>query len=206
MGGIIAMCMTYLLEQQGERVAFLGLLDTGIPSAATQNQEPMVPDNSKNDKMVLAYVKAFARIQGTMDRKIDGMEIEEKLSKSDREHLANISADLSDRECYVYAALWGQEHGLWDNVSADLMNFLYTDSENSAKLMSKLALRRVSAPIHIWWTKNTIELSGGNPGDWTIYTEGGVITEVVGGNHEEIVSDPYVHERINQALRAVYDE
>lgn len=72
--------------------------------------------------------------------------------------------------------------------------------------MSNLKFKTVRVPIHIWWTEKTLELSDGVPVDWAIYTEGGIKIEVVGGNHEEIVRDPYVHEQINQALRVVCDE
>ena len=196
MGGIIAVSIAAMLEEQGKKVVFLGLLDTHFRSAVAANPEAEaapIPEATALD-----YVRSFAIIEQK--------QVEEKLTPSDREHLVQISAQLSARERYVYAALWGQEHGFWDNISAELMNFLYTDSKNSEQLMSNLKFKTVRVPIHIWWTEKTLELSDGVPVDWAIYTEGGIKIEVVGGNHEEIVRDPYVHEQINQALRVVCDE
>jgi len=82
-----------------------------------------------------------------------------------------------------------------------LMDFLYTENENSIRLVRSVVLKRIFAPIHIWWTQEAIDLTGDPPCNWATFTTGGVHTEIVDGNHETIVRDPYIHKRIIRALQ-----
>jgi thioesterase domain-containing protein len=178
--------MAAALEDHGENIAFLGLLDTYFHIA------PQVSDVS-----VLEYFEEFAGIEdkGIMER----------LSPFDREHLAEASPRLSKKERFTYAALWGQERGFWSNVSVELMNFIYADRENTEEMIRNLRLRRIQTPIHIWWAKDTLDSEGNPPVDWQCFTSGGVHLERVGGNHEEIIRDPHVHKSVDRVLRTVAD-
>ncbi|MGO9774616.1 MAG: thioesterase domain-containing protein, partial [Roseiarcus sp.] len=188
MGGHIAMKMTEMLEQSGEEVAFLGLLDTKFASSKLQNSEAA----PRRGPTAFDHLAMFASIEG--------IQIEDRLNSSDREHLTQISSQLGERELFVYSAMWGQERGFWTNISPELMNFLYTDNQMSSELMKDFVLGLVRAPIHIWWCRETIERSGGIPCDWQELTSGTVHTEIVGGDHESIVRAPLVHAQIIRAL------
>ena len=188
MGGHIAVRMTKKLEQLGEEVAFLGLLDTKF-SPVTPKLTDM---QSRHKPTALDHLAYFASIEGK--------EIKNYLSSSDREHLAEISTQLNERELFIYSAMWGQDRGFWTNISPELMHFLYTESQMTSEMMRSLVLTRVCAPIHIWWCRESIDRSGGIPCDWQEFTSGAVHTEFVGGDHESIVRDPLVHAQIVRAL------
>nr|WP_280950027.1 non-ribosomal peptide synthetase [Methylocystis bryophila] len=194
MGGIIALHMAAILEEQGQEVAFLGLLDTSFG----QRDQPDPETPRQTESTVLDYLENFAEIEG--------VKITDGLSPSDRGELEQVSSRLSDRERYVYAALWGQQNGFWSNISADLMNFLYTESESSVELVNSVVLKHINSPIYIWWARKAIDASGNPPCDWGRLTTGRVITEIVDGNHETIVRDPYVHQRIILALQELAPE
>ncbi|WP_428991063.1 amino acid adenylation domain-containing protein [Methylocapsa aurea] len=202
-GGSFAIKMTEILEQLGETVAFLGLLDTAfsarnalVEDASSSTDEPRERRNAEAPRhhkpTALDYLAGFA--------KIEGIEIDDRLSSSDREHLNELSLRLEGKELYIYSAMWGQERGFWANISPELMDFLYTDRESSVQLAKGLVLNPVRAPIHIWWCSRSIERSGGVPCDWRELTSGAVETEIIAGDHESIVVDPLVHAQIIDVL------
>ncbi|TRL35819.1 amino acid adenylation domain-containing protein [Methylosinus sporium] len=182
MGGFIAASMTALLEEQGEAVAFLGLLDT---RPAPDGAQPTALD----------YVEQFAAIEGK--------NAEDMLSASDREHLMRMSDRLAGQERYVYAALWGQERGFWRDISSDLADFLYADGENSKRMMRDMRMRSVHSPMHVWWAKQTLDGDSRPPFDWDSRAKGYVTTEIVDGNHHDIVENAHVHAQVRRALQAV---
>jgi thioesterase domain-containing protein len=188
MGGFVAVAMAARLEQLGATVAFLGLLDTQFVDEQASDQQATV----------LGCLRRFAIVEGR--------DIDSSLSEADLDHLGKISAELpSGRERYVYAALWGQERGFWRNISAELMNFIYSDRENALRMIRDLRLPRVDAPIHVWWAKETLALAGDVPIDWSASTRGAVHTEVVDVNHEQIVRDPRVHAQLRLILQSLRD-
>ncbi|MGD9658761.1 MAG: amino acid adenylation domain-containing protein, partial [Methylocystis sp.] len=188
LGGHIAVKMTEVLEQNGQTVAFLGILDTTFEAGEASNHEA-----ARQSKLTaLDHLAIFAAIEG--------IEIEDRLSRSDREHLLEISSKFCGKELYTYSAIWGQERGFWANISPQLMDFLYTDKEASLKLLKDLVLNPIQAPIHIWWAKRTFEKLWSAPCDWGEITSGTVYTEVVGGEHDTIVRDPLLHAQIIRIL------
>jgi thioesterase domain-containing protein len=188
MGGHIAVKMTEVIEQSGEEVAFLGLLDTKFATRKPKTIEA----RSRHESAAYYHLVHFASIEG--------IEIEDRLSASDREHLSEISSQLDERELFVYTAMWGQERGFWTNISAELMNFIYIENQMTSEIMRSFVLKRVRAPIHIWWCHESIDQSGGIPCDWQEFTSGAVHSEIVGGDHETIVRDPLVHAKISRVL------
>ncbi|WP_166144129.1 non-ribosomal peptide synthetase [Methylosinus sp. RM1] len=184
MGGVIAMAMTARLEEQGEDVAFLGLLDTQLWS-----------ERRRTSRTVLDYLDQFA--------KFEGKEIEGLLAPDDYEHIRGVSTDLSERERFVYAAQWGQERGFWRNISADLVNFLYSDAENAKELTRGSALRPICASMHVWWARRSLADGGGFPVDWRSFTRGSVTIDVIDGDHDEIVRKPELHASLRTALRSI---
>ncbi|HYA79513.1 MAG TPA: thioesterase domain-containing protein, partial [Methylocystis sp.] len=200
MGGVTAMTMASLLERRGERVAFIGLLDTHYDDAA-----PVVDATAAQPDMALIYLKSFARLQSLRGSGVTPEELDARLSEGDLDHLASLSERSSRRDCFVEVALWGQERGFWSGVSAELMNFLYSEHEASMRQMQEVSLRRISAPIHVWWAQETVEESLVPLTDWSAYTDADTKVESVAGDHETIVGDSRVHGRIREALESVSD-
>lgn len=179
MGGAIAFVMAAMIEDLGEEVAFLGLLDSQL---AVERRSP---------RTALDYFNLFSNIEG------GGAD---SIGQNDRDHLIGISAELTDRERFIYAAMWGQERGFWRDISTELMDFLYSDAENSIRLVRNLRPRRIGAPAHVWWARKTLEDNEGPPVMWDQFTSGSVITSVVDGDHEGIVRNQRVHDEIKRTL------
>jgi amino acid adenylation domain-containing protein len=188
MGGFTAFDMASILERSGERVAFLGILDTQFVAERADGDQASVLD----------YLRRFAAVEG--------VEIDDRLSEADEEELRDGGAALSDRERYVHAALWGQEHGFWRNVSADLMNFVYSDRQNALKMIRGLRLPRIEAPLHVWWASETLEKTGKIPIDWRGLTIGEVHSEMIEGTHDRIVDAPGVHAKVRAILQSLRNE
>ena len=197
MGGVTAMTMASVIERGGERVAFVGLLDTHYDIGTLIADETA----TKRDA-ALMYLRSFARLQSIRGGGLTPDELEATLSEADLDHLAGLST-LSQRDCFVQTALWGQERGFWSNISAELMNFLYSGHEASTRQMQEVSLRRISAPIYVWWSQETIDESQVPLTDWGAYTEAEAILEIVPGDHETIVNDAYVHQRVAEVLESL---
>jgi thioesterase domain-containing protein len=197
MGGATAMAMASALEKQGAEVGFIGLIDVTEPANKTADTALEIP---ARENSVLDYLRSFSRLQRVIEKQAGEADLEAVLTSASLEHLAEVSARLCDKERFIYAALWGQEQRLWDNVSQELMESLYAERLNSGAILEIFTLPRVRAPIHIWWTETTLQVAGGAPIAWEDYTESGVVTSVVSGDHESVVEDPTVHKSIDEAL------
>jgi amino acid adenylation domain-containing protein/FkbM family methyltransferase len=188
MGGVIAVMMAAKIEARGEAVAFVGLLDTSLEVEAAHEE----------NYTILDYVIEFAQSEGA------DPEILERSCIAERDDLAAVSKTLSDHDRFIYAALWGQDRGLWNNVSVELMEALYADRERSALLVRNVDLRAVEAPIHIWWTRRSIEANRGLPPvDWSRFSRAGAQISIVDCAHEEVVHDDAVLAQIRETLSSV---
>ncbi|WP_370631464.1 thioesterase domain-containing protein [Methylosinus sp. Sm6] len=180
-GGAIAMAMAALLEEQGEEVAFLGLIDSSTV---------VVPFH--RDASALDYFQQLAAMEG--------LQLGDRPNEADKTYLVQASAPLSDRERLLLAAEWGREQGYWSNMSTELFERLFADGENSARMLSELQLTRIRAPIHVWWAKATLDAIGGPPVDWSAFTLGGATTRVLAGTHEDILATADLHAEVDRAL------
>jgi thioesterase domain-containing protein len=199
MGGVTAMAMASALETQGAEVDFVGLLDVTHPASIAARAR--LASIATEENSVLNYLRSFSRLQRVVERKDSEADLNAVLTPAAIERLAEASARLTEKERFIYAALWGQSQGLWDNVSEELMESLYAEQLNSETILAKFALPRVRAPLHVWWTETTLQAHGGAPVEWDDHTEGAVITTIVSGDHESVIEDPAVHDSIATALK-----
>jgi amino acid adenylation domain-containing protein len=184
-GGVLAFAAARQLEQQGEQVAFLGLLDTQ-PDTAVYEKDPTPVDE------LLAYIgrgrqEAFNAIP-------------EKARDEFREQLEGLSED----EKLEYAIRWAQERDFLSVEEADAsigsLKIGYALARAAALFMSSVRSRPVHSPIHAWWTTNTIARHGSAPMDWSLYTTGAVSVETVVGDHMDAVQSIQIHQQIGEIL------
>jgi thioesterase domain-containing protein len=179
LGGIYAANIAAKLERQGEKVAFLGVIDS-----------LMATDDPPREATILDFVAEFSAIQGNHPR----------LSTEDQTHLSSLSAEMTERERFLYAIEWGKDQRLWTDISVELLEFVYSDYRNSMRMLKESRMGMLDAPVHVWWTRGVYEAFEGPPFDWSRFTRGRVTTSIVDSTHEEIVRDPRVHAQINELL------
>jgi len=185
-GGVIALAMAHELEQQGESVAFLGILDTQ-PQVEIYSREAL----SDTEEM-LAYIRS--------DRRDDFLRMTEEERSSLQMHLEA----LPDDERIDYAIRWAKERDWFSEEEArssmDMLKVGYALDKAGAVFMREHTNQHLQAPVHAWWTTTTLQRHGKGPVDWSDYTTGTVTVDTVAGDHMEAVHSIQVHQRINEIL------
>lgn len=185
-GGVIALAMAHELEQQGESVAFLGILDTQ-PQVEIYSRETL----SGTEEM-LAYIRS--------DRREDFLRIAEEERSGLQMHLHA----LPDDERVDYAIRWAKERDLLSEEEAhssmEMLKVGYALDKAGAIFLREHTNQRLQAPVYAWWTTNTLQRHGKAPIDWSDYTTGTVTVDTVAGDHMEAVQSIQVHQRISEIL------
>ncbi|WP_437528299.1 amino acid adenylation domain-containing protein [Sorangium sp. So ce726] len=185
LGGVLALAVARALEEQGEQVAFLGILDTqprtrvyaaagGEPDAVDELAEYVAPDRR-------------AALLALPPAELDAL----------RERLRGLSeVDRVDE-----AVRWAQAHGLVPgDVPPAAFHHRYALLRDAALFLNDLPPRCLGAPIHVWWSAETIEHHGGPPVDWQQHTAGAVRTAILPGDHIAAVQGADAHARVRETL------
>jgi thioesterase domain-containing protein len=182
MGGVLAMNVARLLEDGGERVSFVGLLDSHAPDVDEEPDPLLVP--------AVALADALAGLD-----RIDPAEIDEL-----RRRLRG--KPLHERLREVIA--WAGTHQLL--VSDRPLALLERQAELAAvheRLMLAHRLPLINADVTVWWAEDDLD-HGHRRTAWRRYTWGAVREESLPGNHFTMLRPPNVSvaaKRIRAALR-----
>ncbi|WP_437966991.1 amino acid adenylation domain-containing protein [Sorangium sp. So ce260] len=185
-GGVVALAIARTLEEQGERVAFLGMLDAQPRTRLYATGEPDVVEE------LAAYIDQgrSAELLAQAPAELDAL----------RERLKG----LSDVDRVAEAVRWAQARGF---ASSDIPPAAYYHRyallRGAALLTKDLPPRCVAAPIHVAWSAETIAHHGGPPMDWQQYTAGAVRTVILPGDHIAAVQGADVHAHVRAALEVL---
>ncbi|WP_437832120.1 non-ribosomal peptide synthetase [Sorangium sp. So ce1153] len=186
LGGVLALVVARVLEEQGEPVAFLGILDTQPRTRVYAAGEPDVVEE------LAEYV--------TPDRRAALF----ALSPAELDALRERLRGLGEVDRVSEAVRWAQAHGLVPgDVPPAAFHHRYALLRDAALLLNGLPPRCLGAPIHVWWSAETIERHGGPPVDWQRYTAGAVQTAMVSGDHLAAVQGADVHVRVRETLEVL---
>ncbi|AUX48172.1 nonribosomal peptide synthase [Sorangium cellulosum] len=185
-GGVLALAVARTLEEQGERVAFLGMLDTQPRTRLYAAGEPDVVEE------LAAYIDQdrSAALLALPPAELDAL----------RERLKG----LGDGDRVAEAVRWAQARGF---ASSDIppaaYHHRYALLRGAALLTKDLPPRCVAAPIHVWWSAETITRHGGPPVDWQQYTAGAAHTAILPGDHIAAVQGADAHARVRETLEVL---
>ena len=189
-GGVIALAIADELERDDQSVAFLGILDTQPPVDA------YAAGHHDSIQELSAYM--------SRDRRQDFL----ALPEAERETLHGRLAGLSEEDRIDYAARWVRERGFLSpeesEVSVEILKIGYALDRSAAVLLNAHRSRPIQAPVHVWWTANTLKRHGRGPIDWRLYTSGPVTEYTVAGDHMEAVQSLQVHQRIGEILDGLH--
>ncbi|KYF81764.1 non-ribosomal peptide synthetase, partial [Sorangium cellulosum] len=187
LGGVLALAIARALEEQGEPVAFLGILDTqprtrvyaagGEPDAVEELAEYVSSDRR-------------AALLALSPAELDGL----------RERLRG----LRELDRVNEAVRWAQAHGLLPgDVPPAAFHHRYALLRDAALFLNDLPPRSLCAPVHVWWSAETIERHGGPPVDWQQYTAGAAHTAILPGDHIAAVQGADAHARVRETLEVL---
>ncbi|MDF0668421.1 MAG: amino acid adenylation domain-containing protein [Nitrospira sp.] len=183
-GGSIALAVGRLLEQQGQSLAFLGILDTQPQSES----EPAASVGEELDHY----------IQG------DRRETFLALPETERKALKDELAQLNEEQRVEHAIGWAQARKLLSSEESDAsvaaLKVAYAMDRETVRILNAVMQNPLRAPIHAWWTSATLGRYGGPPVDWTRCTSGPVEIGTTLGEHTDAVRSIQVHQQIGEIL------
>ena len=183
MGGVLALSIAKQLEQQSQKVAFVGLVDTFLipENLPTFQRDPLVE---------------FASILGG-----GFIETLMNLAESEQQVLRESLVNLPKSDRLQKILTWGQTRNILDqNISFDVWQKQLTLTEIHQKLLSNHSPPKIQTKLHIWWALDRLESTIAHT-DWGEYTTGGSYTKALEGNHFTIVRPPYI-KMLAQELQA----
>jgi amino acid adenylation domain-containing protein len=188
LGGVLALAIARALERRGERVAFVGIVDT---QPAVHLYADEVPDPVEE---LAAYLDP--------DRRDELLARPASVLRALRERLSSLPSETRVAE----AVAWAQGEGL---LSADdpAAAFVarYHLLRSAALFVKSLPPGALSVPIHAWWSTESLERHGGPPLDWRIFTRAGASVETLAGDHFAAIQAAQVHDRV-RAIVGSLDE
>ncbi|MDJ0726781.1 MAG: long-chain-fatty-acid--CoA ligase [Prochloraceae cyanobacterium] len=175
MGGLIAVSIAKELEKQGQKVSFVGVIDSYLISENGSNFE-------RDPLMELALVLGGTFVDAFTS--LDGRE-QENL----RKRLINISS--SERLQKIMS--WGQEKNLLStNISIEILEKQLRLTEIHDRLIKVHHSPIIKAPIYSWSALDRLETELSRT-DWSKYTTNKSYEQVLDGNHFSIVRPPYIN-------------
>lgn len=186
MGGAIAMIIAQLLESQGHKVAFVGLLDTQINSFTKADE---------NADLLTRYARYLNPVELKAFNQIDS---------NTREELQAYLATLPVDEQLEQVILWAIKQGcLHRNLPVSLMKLQFTVAENSVRLMSAHKWGVIKAPLYAWWASETLKSYRQIPEDWSLYSTGITVNQEIEGNHMDIIKNRQLHNSLAEILKHI---
>ncbi|MCS6287703.1 MAG: amino acid adenylation domain-containing protein [Nitrospira sp.] len=185
-GGVLALAVARALEQAGESVAFLGLLDTQ-PNQALSVAHEQTP---------VAELVTYLR----WDRR----DAFDSIPQEEREALQQRLASLIGDDRLECAIQWARQRKLLSEeeagASIESLKIGYALAREAARFLSLTRSHPIQAPIHAWWTTRTLERHGRGPVDWSAHTTSQVSVDTVVGDHVDAVQSIHVHQQIADRL------
>ncbi|WP_447971455.1 amino acid adenylation domain-containing protein [Nitrospira sp. M1] len=190
-GGLIALAVAHVLEEQGQSIAFLGILDTQMTVETHLNENLITVDE------LLAYLDIAGKQKYAVLPEVERVHFQESLQQQ-----PDVGSQIE------LTVQWAKERGILSktesDVSIQIFQFVHALRKDAACLMHEYQRNKVQTPIHVWWASETVKKFGKAPIDWTLYTTGEVKTETIEGTHKDVVESPIVHQRIAETLKRLH--
>ena len=178
-GGLLALAVARALEERGERVRFVGLIDSDLR---------LTDPGSRTDAYVRNHI---VDMYGTLARELSAVR------RLDPGELAREASSLSQR---VLAAPgrargraiveWLRERGhLTSDLSPAMIDRYFSLFEAHVALVEGFVPPRIAAPLFVWERASAEERDGEA---WRAYTSAFVERAALAGNHYELMFPPLV--------------
>jgi amino acid adenylation domain-containing protein len=174
MGGVIAVSIAKQLEQQQQKVAFVGLVDSFL-----------IPDNTPTFERDPLYELALVFGNTFVDAFITLDAVEQQKLRDELTALPCI-----ERLRRIIA--WGEERNLLSTeVSIEILQKQLEITEIHQELLRIHRAPQIEAKLYVWWAVDLLE-AGLSRTDWSQYTKSATYTEILDGNHFTIMRPPRI--------------
>ncbi|NJR73456.1 MAG: alpha/beta fold hydrolase [Scytonema sp. CRU_2_7] len=188
MGGVLAVSVAQELEQQGQKVAFVGLVDAFLISDNT-------PTFERDPLHELALVFGGTFVDAFM-----------ALDAVEQQGLRDELISLLTLERLRRIMVWGQERNLLSTeISVEFLQKQVNLTEIHEQLLRVHRAPQIQARLYVWWALDKLD-GGLSRTNWSQYTTDASYTEIVDGNHFTVMRTPHIQtlaQRLQECLRAV---
>lgn len=186
-GGVFAVATAAALERQGQRVAFVALLDSFVEDDELNDDADPLPalGLALGGRAITAFLRLDAAMQDALRAELRALPAEERAHRGviRAQELQILPPDIDPQTIQRQADLvWA--HHLLRRQFADLT---------------------LHVPLHVWWARGT-QTDDRARTDWSRYTAEGVVAEDVEGDHFSVMQPPalgIIAGRLKQYLRDV---
>lgn len=186
LGGLLAITAAAQLEKCGERVAFLGILDSQYQRQAEEDSVETLLDSAAQ----ALTVESQARLRN----------LPAPVSTALIARLATLPA----AERLPALAQWAHQQGL--QLEGDSWEHLHTRlgyQQQTQQLLASFQPPRLSCPVHIWWADTTLQAADFTDPQWEQLSSGPWFRDVVQAQHLNILEQPTVHQQLVVGLAAL---
>ncbi|NPU92069.1 MAG: amino acid adenylation domain-containing protein [Gammaproteobacteria bacterium] len=183
MGGLLALEMASQLEQTGQQVAFLALIDTTFKA----NDEPLPFER----------LLAFYRDELT----------EESLSRFatlPSEQLDNLRQQVNGmgklEQCEHLLCQWSLSQELILKAAPEVVNFTFTSMRNGRQWVNAYSPSAVTSTVHAWWAEDTLVADPTLPNQWANTCGAPFRNQTIAGGHDDILGQASLHGQFRAAL------
>lgn len=166
LGGLLAFYAAAQLEQAGQEVAFLGIVDSQTQrSTATQNLDALLQSAAE-----LLDADSQRRFSALIARARDEL------------------IERAPQEWPLALAQWAQQQGLqlaadsWEQLQYRLRHHAHTQT-----LIGTFNPVTLRCPLHLWWASATLEMEDFSAPDWHSLSHGPITEQTIAAQHLDIL-------------------
>ncbi|QSL93033.1 amino acid adenylation domain-containing protein [Ectopseudomonas toyotomiensis] len=166
LGGLLAFCAAAQLEQAGEEVAFLGIVDSQTQrSTATQRLEALLQS-------------AAEQLDADSQQRLSTQ------AEAARAHLL----EHRPEQWPLALAQWARQQGLhlagdsWEQLEYRLRQHAHTQT-----LIGTFRPATLRCPLHLWWASATLQAEDFNAPDWRSLSQGPSREQTIAAQHLDIL-------------------
>lgn len=185
LGGLLAITVAGLLEQAGEEVGFLGVVDS----------RPRPDETAQSVEQLLEWA------EDELDS--DSRQRLHHLSPAQHQALAS-RLDQAEPEEWPFVLLhWARQQGLqlendsWQHAEERQHRHAHTQ-----RLIGSFNPPLLNCPMTAWWARDTLAANSTPPADWQKLTRGAVIIRTIDSHHFDILHKADWQQQLCEGLRA----
>jgi thioesterase domain-containing protein/acyl carrier protein len=186
LGGLLAIAAAARLENQGEQVAFLGIIDSQY-----QHQAP----EDSVEALLESASQSLTPDSQTVLRQLPQPTLTALLKQLDALPPAARLPEL---------AQWARLQGL--QLDGDSWEHLQTRlryQQHTQHLLATFEPPRLTCPVHVWWAGDTLALAEFADPHWERLSSGPLTREVIPAEHLTILEQRALHEQLAARLTAI---
>lgn len=183
MGGLLALEMANQLEQAGQQVAFLALIDTTFKA----NDAPLPFDR----------LLTFYRDELTEESLTHFATLPSEQLESLREQL-NGMGKLEQFEQLL--CQWSPSQGMTLKAAPEVVNFNLNAMRNARQWVNGYRPSPVTSTVHAWWAEDTLAADPTLPDTWAKKCGSPLRNQTIVGGHDDILGQPSLHGQFRETL------